>query len=279
LTKVTPEDALRIEKRARDEFRGQALLYLHANILRTSPDDFGWWALMQHHSAPTRLLDWSRSPYVAAYFAVQDGFEFDGAVWVYNDAALASLNRASPEYKEFDPHGDQKVLFRQADAPEHLYSLFRTEQTDRMIAQQGIFTICRNVLGDHGEIIDRTLGPHFDKDKNINYVKIIISLSLKPDFLRRLRTMNIAANALFPGIDGIGRSVYEAVRLLRIVHTPQPLPTGWYGDGVLSGTELSPQGAVEVRNYPDASYPEFPVVIQTPSGTTSDVSEHDNEKT
>ena len=210
------EEALRLEEVARQEFMSKAHLFIDIGNMakvKTIPCS---WALMQHHGAPTRLLDWTASPYVAAYFATQqDGSDRDGAVWCFCHRRLrqAFVDDYGSEPPDLTRTEDEDPAvkhlhdaLRDPSAASNVLPLeFKFFSSARMAEQQGRFTMCLRVHQDHVCIAAKVAPSHLKK--------IIIPHRIKPDFLAELRRMNITAAALFPGVDGLGRSIAELTSL------------------------------------------------------------------
>src|SRR5882762_2900983 len=114
-----------------------------------------WIALMQHYGAPTAFLDWTESPYVAMYFAIEQG-RAEGkcsAVWAINldwlERAGRTLLRAGEETLSPEP-GTRSLrindlLTRTVLGPERETVTIRIDpmkSNERVAAQQGIL-LCR----------------------------------------------------------------------------------------------------------------------------------------
>jgi hypothetical protein len=170
-----------------------------------------WWSLMQHYGAPTRLLDWTHSPFVAAYFACESHPDRPGAVWV----AHANTVNTFMERRLTLRDALQGGAFGEEYPPRVVYMTHRlTRVTDRMLAQQMSFSLSTEVLADHEPLRLEAFGDPAQFGANaLIFMVGIIPAERKLGFLFRLRAMNITAQSLFPGIDGLGRSVAELVRL------------------------------------------------------------------
>jgi len=212
------KQGLDIENKALISFKRQA--HLASNFCKgLNPNDpLLWWEIMQHYNAPTRLLDWSSSPYVALYYAVEDLSEKDGALFTFDAGHLTfvKINPDDLENKDWVANDFQQLnkSINNEKYEKTIIVVGSPKPTDRMVAQQSEFTVCTELLYDHDTFADELVfsGVHGGEGHSI-VKKYTIPSKLKPRFLANLEMMNITANALFPGIDGLGKSIKELVNI------------------------------------------------------------------
>ena len=139
----TASSIITIERSAVAEFRRQAHLYLPMSAIPSSRDPSDWWPLMQQYGAPTRLLDWTRSPYVAAYFAVLGNESADGPMWVLDRPSMEHALSLRPSKS-----GHIRIEADKVDFP-GLRFVDDVVHTDRMAAQQTVMTYSTRIAEDH----------------------------------------------------------------------------------------------------------------------------------
>lgn len=217
---VSESQATQIEEDCRRLFAEQAHHYLSAAVIPQPDNRADWWALMQHHGAPTRLLDWTTSIYVAAYFACVDDWHADGAIWLVHAKTVVDDLIADMSWRS-----RAKLFLRSPKHPLDVlpFNIFRPNRpSQRMVAQQGYFLVHNNLLTDIADFMDARLARHHASNEGEVYRKITIPKDLKPCILRQLKAANITAASLFPGLDGLGSSVRELAKL----SVPYPRPPG-----------------------------------------------------
>jgi hypothetical protein len=166
----------------------------------------GWTAIMQHYGAPTRLLDWSKSIYVAAYHAVNSLSKDDGFIFY---ADLERLWVGRPEQLRID---DNYSAWR-SDPNSSIDRLSLRKETERITAQQGVFTLTGDPRADHWQVMAGLVANHtFPGLPPMGFFRI--PAKLKSEILRNLVIANVHAYALYPGLDGVGKATDERLKLL-----------------------------------------------------------------
>jgi hypothetical protein len=200
----SPNEWLDREKKILHTFKRKAHL-----LLPRTPEEgetLEWLALMQHHGAPTRLLDFTWSPYVAAFFALEKATT-DAAIWAissgpkvpnYRGFFISALLNRVLGLQHLRMLGDE---IQQAANAEEIPDALMGEpvlMNQRMTTQAGTFIIPTIRIDMPIEsIVPRS---------SIFKVKLITK-SLRKQTMDRLYNMNINNATLFPGIDGLARSL------------------------------------------------------------------------
>ena len=164
---------------------------------------------MQHHGSPTRLLDFTWSPYVAAFFALERA-EKDCAVWAFNGHEL--LKQAQGGDEEIKPHPTK--LWDKGVYREHFLGTEKAfiwygepfKMNKRLIAQAGTFVVPS--LLDVS--VDRLISNEYHDPDKILYKFVLNTQSMRQKAMDSLYSMNIKRSTLFPGLDGLAQTMeYE----------------------------------------------------------------------
>ena len=219
---LSTDSLLEIERRLTRAFLHRAHTYLPPALASIGSDGVRVWTIMQHYGAPTRLLDWTASPYVAAYFAVRDLLAVGdppGAIWYFNirymqEGAQHQWGDNYLRLEHFWGHPGADALARKGAIPMTL-----EKAMDRMSSQLAQFTIAGDPSADHWASITEAQAA---SDRPNDCGCIAINSELKAEFLRQLYGANVQAAALFPGLDGIGQLIHDSLCLS--THAPE---FGW----------------------------------------------------
>jgi hypothetical protein len=200
------EKALGYESQAQMDFFAQVHLLDSKLQCDRNIDPASMLIDMQHYSCPTRLLDWTQSPYVGLYFAVNDSFDLDGALFVWD------WRHYKRNYKTVYPEQSEIPSTEILKFAKHniIEMVFPIKMNERIVRQQGVFSVSNNILLNHDDLI---LTYAQNANKPCGLYKLEIPANLKFEFLARLKSMNISPESLFPGLDGLGRAIKETLLL------------------------------------------------------------------
>lgn len=232
LERHTPKEVFlsRAEDKLLYEFKRRAHFYLAPEFIPDAHDDGEWLALMQHFGAPTRLLDMTRSPYLALYFAVENDAKDAAAVthssvlainrkWCLT-AAGEAIFKANPSARDQIkkriggryPADIDAALAQGIDSSRLSGDVWRHNKaavvvpyepqklSQRLSIQQGAFLVPRSLDVSFNKNLD-ALG-----ESRGNVIKYRIPCFQRGAILERLRLMNITREQLFPGMDGFAQS-------------------------------------------------------------------------
>lgn len=193
--------SLERERNLANDFRMKA-----SRIMDNPPDRknySAWVSLMQHYGLPTRMLDWSRSPLIAAFFAVEKYREHkgtDACIWVLRPGALNMMERGESCLYASDSGTAQRMLQtafipHEANDITKLSSILAccsVENDLRMYSQQSCFTI------------HNTRQHRLDADEFKDIVfKLIIPERVRATFLYDLAVFGITEGFVYPDLEHI----------------------------------------------------------------------------
>jgi|SRR5579859_4938018 len=215
------EAARKFEDHSLDRFRSKFHLYDRENIRPESK--LAWLCIMQHYGVPTRLLDFSESPYVALYFALE---AYDPRM--KRDIAVFAIDYTAIMERSIQYIADKDAGFKESRRSVHenqdkLFDVVVDEQAydvawvaeprqfnARLDRQAGSFLLSGNPARRIKEILEL---PTYH---GVQVLKYQISGELYASIFALLRKMNVTSKSLYGDLEGLARSIKMELQVYSI---------------------------------------------------------------
>jgi len=210
------------EKKLLREFGRRMHLYVSdASQIPHPGDTLEWISVMRHYGAPTRLLDWTYSIFVAAYFALTwSDRDQPCFIWAINTRSLnKAANRKVAGLKKGGKGGTDKSgrhfrKFFMAKSPKSFVSTENPyRMNERLAVQRGVFLCPGNVT--------QSFEANLKATGNVAAFRIEILNSYRSHLGEMLHRLNIDREVLFPGLQGLAEALRD-----RLPHLDQFVPDG-----------------------------------------------------
>ena len=164
-----------------------------------NPDENGAFLnLLQHHGYPTPLLDWSYSPYVAAFFAYRG---------ISNEHADSADSKRKVRIYLFDQlkwkSTFESYLLLNCPKLHITVAEFMAIENERLIPQQAVTTVT-NIDDIESYVRQR------ENQSGLKFLRAIdLQVAERRHVVRELSFMGITAGSMFPGLDGMCEELRE----------------------------------------------------------------------
>ena len=173
-------------------------------LLNPIPEKYiDWLFIMRHYGVPTRLLDWSESPLIAAYFAINENSNDDGSLWMLLPVELDKHANIKSEYEYDIPAFDVDNILNNYTPDTYAYeesssllpvAFIAPRNNQRMQSQLSVFTINHR---------DKTPIEEIGDKKHV--WKYIIPTEYKQEIRRDLEMLGINRFHIYPELESIGQ--------------------------------------------------------------------------
>ena len=213
---LSRHEKLTLERRSIDSFRNTAKFLSHPGEEGALRDDIIALMVLRHYGVPTRLLDWSMSPYVAAYFAVCNNPSEDDEIWAFDYYLYAEKGkqqwRDNPETTIDGSGSDDKfdaklTAFTLEEPPDTFNCGFYPRGFPRQDAQNGLYTMTPRFGRDHAEKIADLLAGNLAEPSH--YHLYVVPWALKKSLQVLLRESHgIWRGSLYPDSAGAAATAH-----------------------------------------------------------------------